>query len=248
MNIKFELYRNTRNDTELLVDNENGHSIYNKIRVYYDGKHMYDESIHVDGEGNYYYEIRNPYCENGSFANRPKDAIRAIKEGYGDIFVKNECFGTGMTFESVYRYIDRDYGNTVKEQTLSVFNEAKFEYAVRFGIKGSKEGIRYVNKNHHLVSANSEEAVSFAEESIATQYKNNAIKVVTTEFENLKKSLNSSMDVGGIVKWINNSDFTKDGKYPPNHIVYALFFALLQEWQENKSDTYVLEVVQTIKV
>ena len=248
MNIKFQLYRSTEDNSEVCIENDTNlsSSPYNKVRVYYDGKYIYEESILVDGIGNEYYQIRNPYCENGSFANRPKDAVKAISEGYGDVFVRNECLGTGNAFETVYRYIDRNYGELVRTQTLGVFDDAKFEYVVRLNLKGAKSGIYYIDRNHQLTE-NSDEANYFSDENEAIKYKDMTLKAAKTNFNKLKRSITGPTDATGLFTWLNDSEFGKDGTYNSNHIVYAVFFAMLQEWQEDKKNSFSLEAVQTIK-
>lgn len=252
MNITYELYRKTNDNTECLICNNKNATGNKRIRVYYDGELVDDEGIHLDSEGNEYFQIKNPYYNDngGTFANRPKDAVRAIQDGYGDVFVKNECFGTGVSFETVYRYVDREYGSKAREQTLSVFEHAKFEYAIRFGVKGSKEGMRYVDKNHQLISLDASNGdtttFTFSNENEAHKYKTATLKIAQDNFNKLRESITGSNDVTGLIDWISVSPFSKGGKYDKGHIVNAVFFAMLQEWKDNKTDTYTFEVVQTM--
>ncbi len=254
-NIRYELYRKS-NNTELLSTNPTGTSA-NRIRVYQDGTLTDDESVHFDGEGREYFQIRNPYTtENGgSFANRPKDAITAIRDGFGDIFVNNSCFGLGTSFETVYRYVDREYGAKAREQTLAAFSNASFEYAIRFGLKagasaasGDKSGIRYVNKNNMLGTPEIlPDTLTFGDEALAEKYKDATLKTVDMNLEKLEQTVNAPSDITKLVDWINSSPFKQGGAYGKGHVVNAVFFAKLQEWQECMTDTYVFEVVQVIK-
>lgn len=251
MNITYELYKKNKNTNECLICNDKNADGYKRIRVYYDGDLVDDESVHLDGEGNEYFQIKNPYYQGngGSFANRPKDAIQAIQDGYGDVFVKNDCFGTGVSFETVYRYIDRDYGSKAREQTLSAFEGVNFEYAIRFGIKGSKDGMRYVNSEYMLISSGQidENALTFQQESEAVKYKDKILIIAQKGFEALKNTMSGPNDVAALYEWMSESPFCKGGEFDKGHIANAVFFAMLQEWQENKTDTFAFEVVQTIK-
>lgn len=124
-------------------------SVVDKIAVYgKDGKQLDCCVIQKDKDGREYYYPNNPHEEMGLFLGRPKDAIECIRNDFGDGFSSSYLFG--MSLESVVRFIDRKYGEAIRQKTLEGWKNAKFAYGVSFGFLNSFNGGRNVCKNKCL--------------------------------------------------------------------------------------------------
>ena len=71
--------------------------------------------------------LNNPKrMSNQLFHHRIKDAVDTIRNGDADVISRVDKFG----LETVVRYIDRDYGEKVREQFLEGWKDAKFAHIV----------------------------------------------------------------------------------------------------------------------
>ena len=123
--------------------------IVDKIAVYDDNGNQIDCCIiQRDKEGREYYRPNNLHDKMGSFLERPKDAIDCIRNGFGDGFLQSYLFG--MSLESVVRFIDREYGEEIRQKTLEGWKNAKFAFAVSFTYLNSFSGGRKVCENKCL--------------------------------------------------------------------------------------------------
>lgn len=62
-----------------------------------------------------------------SFSRKPEDMITSIKRGYGDVIAVKHIFGR---IESVLYFLDREYGESLRKQTIEGWQQAKFGYVL----------------------------------------------------------------------------------------------------------------------
>lgn len=92
-----------------------------------------DYCVHTDGSGREYFDIPNPYVSSKNpldymFIGKIKDAYNSIKDGHGDA-IKKALFGS----DTVVYYLDRKYGEKIREQFLAGWEDAVFGYSLQFG-------------------------------------------------------------------------------------------------------------------
>ena len=109
-------------------------TIVDKIAIYDEDENQIDCcEIQKDLMGREFYAPSNPHDEHGSFFARPKDAIECVKNGFGDIFKESPTSICGLATtcsHHVLRFIDRDYGEELRQRTLTRWKNVKFEYGV----------------------------------------------------------------------------------------------------------------------
>lgn len=62
-----------------------------------------------------------------SFSHKPEDMITSIRRGYGDVITARYIFGRT---ESVLYFLDREYGESLRKQTIEGWQQAKFGYVL----------------------------------------------------------------------------------------------------------------------
>ena len=115
-----------------------------------------DYCVNTDKEGREYFPVPNIYndMENDRilkqlFVGRIKDAITTIRKGQGDVLSVSNMFGFA---ESVYRFVDRIYGEEMRQKTLEGWKNAEFGYSLKFGYLNSMSGSRFINKDYQIMS------------------------------------------------------------------------------------------------
>lgn len=148
-----------------VVMNENG----DKHVIYPDG---IKRIVQKDEAGREFFYVPN-YRSGHSFklfTDRIKDAIETIREGYGDVLAVRTLFGTKS--ESVLRYLDREYGESLRSQTIVGFEDAEFGYSLKFGYLNSMSGSRFISKSKKIIGFQSEsEHIFFENETDANSFK-----------------------------------------------------------------------------
>ena len=120
-----------------------------KVRFIVNGKYLCNSNhnnsdilthcICTDDEGYEYYNVPNIYNykiigENiilYSFSQMPMDMITTIRENDGDV-INRGMFGT----EHVRRYLDREYGESLRQKSLEGWKDAKFGWGLVFSSGG----------------------------------------------------------------------------------------------------------------
>ena len=77
-----------------------------------------------------------------------KMPIECIRNGFGDGLQQSHLFG--MTFEHVVRFIDREYGEEIRQKTIEGWKDTKFSYGVKFCFLNAFGVGRLVCKNKTL--------------------------------------------------------------------------------------------------
>lgn len=167
-NMKSEIV--TRRFKALTGKGENA-KLVEKIAVYDQSGEQIDCCIiQKDDDGREYYYPNNPNDEDGIFLNRPKDAIECIRNGYGDVM--KVCHIFGLKMEHVVRYIDRNYGEELRQKTLEGWKDAKFAYGVKFEVLNSFSGGSLVKGEDELMGFGDrhKDARKFENEADAEEY------------------------------------------------------------------------------
>ena len=101
------------------VSSDEGH----EEKVFVDGEEC---TVFKDEEGHEYVHVRNPYTGNRllGFHFRPKDALECIKEGKADVMK-----GSADRLSAAY-FLDREYGESVRNKTLEGWKNAEFTWGV----------------------------------------------------------------------------------------------------------------------
>ena len=116
-----------------------------KYVIFKDGSRR--KPILEDSEGREYFEIDN--WINGdpdllefnyypsmvkrmslSFNNRVSDMLESIKKGYGDVIVVNDSLPFNLRSEGVLYFLDRKYGEDLRQQTLEGWEHTVFKYVL----------------------------------------------------------------------------------------------------------------------
>lgn len=97
-----------------------------------------DYVIEKTDDGRECYAVPNPYAkgELKLFVNRIGDAVNAVKEGYGDEIRISSLFGGS---ESVLRYVDRDFGERMRKNSIAFYSDSSFLWGIKLGNKNSFE-------------------------------------------------------------------------------------------------------------
>lgn len=212
-----------------VITNEHG----DKHVVYPDGV---KRIVQKDENGKEYFSIPN-YRSNHSFKlfrDRIKDAIETIKEGNGDVLAVRTLFGTKS--ESVHRYLDREYGESLRIKTIEGFKDAEFGYSLKFGYLNSMSGSRFISKDKKIVGFQSEsEHIFFENEADANSFK---LKLIAEAEEIVVKynEVNSTKDNKKISEFVQKN-------YQDN--IVSTLWAVMAEPSEGND--WRLEVVQVIK-
>jgi len=153
-----------------------------------------DYCVEIDKNGREYFPIPNPYTDYPLklFNDRIKDAITAVREGHGDCLVVESIFG--FKTDSVYRFVDREYGEYIRQQTIDGFKNTDFGYSLKFGYLNSMNSGLYISKDgKSLLSAfdNQDNYNYFNTMKEAEEYKKeiiNAAQKIVDEYIKLKEN------------------------------------------------------------
>ena len=161
------------------------------------------------------------------------------------------CF-IGMTLENVVRYIDREYGEEIRQKTIEGWKDAKFSYGVKFHFLNEFSSGRLVCKNKKLMcyGDTQDDVLTFQTETEASAFideVNNKAKEYYKKYLNLKKECGMHMsddDYNHIFKPFFNKieGFTENGL----DSLYWNVFVLLVEEEKTGNPKYKLEVVQVV--
>lgn len=105
------------------------------------------------------------------FTNFPKDMIDAIKAGEGDAIFSRDLFGPSY---SIARFLNRTFGEELRQKTLDGWKNTKFGWAIMFSISEIDDEIfgkdysvnNAMEKTELIPFASEEEAESFRQEVI----------------------------------------------------------------------------------
>lgn len=156
--------------------------IVDKIIVYDDNNRQIDCCIiHKNEDGKEYYYPSNPHNKLGLFSDLPKDAIECIKNGLGDTLEVTNVLG--MRLEHVVRFLDREYGECIRQKSLQGWKNAKFGYGVKFQYLDSLNSGRVVCEDKSLFCNIGEKILVFDTEKEASIFINEINKKAKEYFD-----------------------------------------------------------------
>ena len=228
---------------------EGNYSIVEKIAIYDDNDNQIDCAvIKTDDNGREYYYPNNPHDNLGLFTGRIKDAIECIRNGFGDAIKQSHLLG--FNIDHVVRYIDREYGESIRQQSIEGWKDTVFAYGVKFSFINSFSDGNLIMKDETLMSRFSGDLYSdilrFDTEEEAQRFIDKVNKKAEEYYEEyvaLEKTGNDDYDYNNIF-----SPFFNKIKAESNNrdsIYWEVFSALATEKEKNKK-VYKLEVVQVI--
>lgn len=216
--------------------------IVEKIAVYDDNGNQLDCSvIHLDKDGREYYYSSNPHNNLGLFG-RIQDAIEYVRNDFGDVVAIGRLLGFSMYH--VVRYIDREYGESIRQQSLEYWKGTKFAFGVKFSFINSFNDGRPVMKNNMLMIFKDDykDILKFDTEEEAQKYIND-VKKKAEEYYEKYKALKR----------------TGDEDYDWNNIIFPFFndienysevcwrvFCAIEDEKKNNEKVYKLEVIQVV--
>ena len=161
------------------------------------------EKVHgvfVDKNGYKYFSIpnmKNPSDIFKTFLYSVKDAYDAIKDGDGDVLLISTFFiGNSM---SVIRYIDKEYGESLRQQFLDGWKNAQFKYCIRIS-GGDMYNSLFVTKNYNLLAnETSDNLLLFDTEKEAIE----EIEKIKTKSKACIEKYNSCTDDAEIDKYLD---------------------------------------------
>lgn len=130
--------------------------VVEKIGIYNKRGKMIDCCvIHTDENNREFYYPSNFKDKFKLFLNKPKDALDCIQNGFGDALTTSSFLGFNSLH--VIRYIDREYGEKIREKTLDGWKDTKFAYGIKFSYLNSFSDGRLLMKNNKLMSFDDKE-------------------------------------------------------------------------------------------
>lgn len=172
-----ELY--LQGDYEQVFDEHRGMCLKQGEELYTIHKLESTPEDHDYLRGKEYFHIDNPYGSKyvksdlvrKLFSGRIKDAVEAIRNGYGDLILTNSFFG--IRSEDVIRFVDREVGERVRAEVIKGFKDAKFITILRMYVNQGW-GYQYdIGENGKLVNGKWMEytqPMAFESEDAAYQY------------------------------------------------------------------------------
>lgn len=121
-----------------------------EFAIFEDGSER--KHIFTDDDGHKYFNVDNELnkdCHNilaTSFTNRIKDAIDTIIAGNGDCITSFNTIGEHI---KVLYFLDREYGESIRQKTIEDWKDTKFAYVIKYGSNMSFSGYcNVLNKDY----------------------------------------------------------------------------------------------------
>lgn len=197
-----------------------------KIMVYDDnGKRIDCCAIHKQEDGQEYYSPSNtkPGAVLGLFVDRIKDAVDCIRDGYGDVISVGGLFRS----ISVNRFIDREYGERLREKSIEGWKDTKFEYAIKFSWLSSFSPGYNVAKNGKS-SYEKTNLLTFQSEDLAKEHISKLIKLAEDYYKKYCE-LSAGEDSDNAIREL--MDTMKTDGYDTSSVVFDLVYGMEREDQ-----------------
>ena len=222
-------------------------AIVEKIAIYDDNDNQIDCAIiKTDDNGREYYHPNNPHDNFGLFTGKIKDAIECIRNDFGDAIKQTNLLGFNII--KVVRYIDREYGESIRQKSIEGWKDTAFVYGVKFIFINSFSDGNLIMKDETLMNPFSGDLYSnilrFDTEEEAQRFIDKVNKKAEEYYEEyaaLETTGNDDYDYNNIISpffgKIKGESCNRDSIY------WEVFSALVTEKEKNKK-IYKLEVVQ----
>ena len=223
------------------------YEIYFKEDKKYPGKRVKfdngeDYCVNTDNEGKEYFPVPNIYTDDSFklFLGCIKDALTTIREGNGDVLsIGGTPFCPGG--ENVYKYVDREYGEHLRQKTIEGFNNTEFGYSIKFGYLNSMSGSRFVSENNKILTMFDDQRnyIFFSTIEEAENYKNKVLSIA-------EKVKNGYL-------YLKNNNYPEEMRknclrsYESLNIIKEVYFAMIRE-KKDVNNKWKIEIVQAIKL
>lgn len=204
-----------------LDNSKNGIPVIRKYAIFKDGTPR--RIIETDDEGREYFSVPNwinkdpemddfnyrdsikKYMKH-SFLVKPKDMIESVRKGYGDVMCRNF-----LGIERVLYFLDRDYGESLRKETIEGWKEAKFAYGL------------YCDS----ISVNTSGQLEYGRQNIYFDSIKDAIELATKIAE---EAYQKAFSLAGL-PWKHDAEYLSffDGLNPLHRIIFSLLEDVYEE-------------------
>ena len=141
-----------------------------------------------------------------SFLVKPKDMIESVRKGYGDVMCRNF-----LGIERVLYFLDRDYGESLRKETIEGWKEAKFAYGL------------YCDS----ISVNTCGQLEYGRQNIYFDSVKDAIELATKIAE---EAYQKAFSLAGL-PWKHDAEYLSffDGLNPLHRIIFSLLEDVYEE-------------------
>lgn len=204
-----------------LDNSKNGIPVIRKYAIFKDGTPR--RIIETDDKGREYFSVPNwinndpemddfNYCNSikkymkHSFLVKPKDMIESVRKGYGDVMCRNF-----LGIERVLYFLDRDYGESLRKETIEGWKEAKFVYGL------------YCDS----ISVNTCGQLEYGRQNIYFDSVKDAIELATKIAE---EAYQKAFSLAGL-PWKHDAEYLSffDGLNPLHRIIFSLLEDVYEE-------------------
>lgn len=204
-----------------LDNSKNDIPMIRKYTIFKDGTPR--RVIETDDEGREYFSVPNwinsdpemddfNYCNSikkymkHSFLVKPKDMIESVRKGYGDVMCRNF-----LGIERVLYFLDRDYGESLRKETIEGWKEAKFAYGL------------YCDS----ISVNTCGQLEYGRQNIYFDSVKDAIELATKIAE---EAYQKAFSLAGL-PWKHDAEYLSffDGLNPLHRIIFSLLEDVYEE-------------------
>lgn len=228
-----------------------------EVAVFDDGR---KSDIRIDNAGHKFFSVLNRVTTETTRSARYfygciEDAVLSVKNGNGDVISASNTIGGNI---DVLYFLDREYGNSLREKTLEGWKDAEFGYIVKIGNKNSFRGFApitpkyedtfYVGNNLSYALFNTkEEAQVFVDEiiDIAKGFVEETIQLNKNEAKENEQAIMSNAR--------NVLDKIYD-TFGPATIIKSLYFDIINEdlmdfrYENKKLHNYGYSICQAVKI
>ncbi len=215
-----------------IIECHNGHKSVQFIAE--KGERIFGDGIRpvLVKDGHEYVKIPNPHHKFNLYSHRIKDAINQIQYGIGDALYSNH-------HDSVVMFLDRRYGNAIKQKTIEGWKNTKFGYSI-YGYYENKIGSdSKFNKNG-----------DFYFSDISDPDSQLIFDDITDAYSKIDEWTSDTLNAATIYKSIKHDDVNMTAfiRNMPEVVYHMLWNYVSSSEELNESGgKYILEVCQDIR-
>lgn len=221
--------------------------IVDKIAVYDDKGNMIDcNIIHKDNDGKEFYYPSNLLSDDKFklFTDRPKDMIETIRMGYGDGIISPNFLG--LYIDKVVRYIDREYGESIRQKTIEGWKDSRFAYGIKLNHLDTFTDGRYLCKDDFIAGFDYKpsDILTFETKEEAKAHIKEIIKLTKSyvkQYDNLERTGDDNYDFENIAKPFFKTIKGRENDDKGFNSIYWRLFCIMKDNRK-----YSLTVVQVV--
>lgn len=226
--------------------------IVNKIAIYDENDNQIDCCIiHKNEDGKEFYYPSNPHHKFGLFGDLPKDMIECIRNDFGDVIVERTGGISILNSTDVIRFIDRTYGEPLRQKTIEGWKNAKFKFGIKFSFVNSMSAGCPVSKDKtlHMFNEPLEDILSFDSEGEAQSFINSIVEVAREWFGkycNLELTGDRDTDYNNTISpFFDEMESKIEGGIDS---VYWKVFSALDDERKSGNVNYNLKIIQLVDI